>query len=165
MKLGRLPETDSEYADFGDRLLEMAQNDHCLNINDFALKNLISPKKYKDLCSANSYFAECFDIALGLIGSRLVRLAASGEIDNKLALALLPMYHPEYKAVAMKLSETSNSTGTFEKFVLPCKSCINCFKIAEIDIRINQCAACDYCSSIIKENLAKITDKKRLHNE
>ena len=98
LKLGKLPQTEEDMKLVVEELVAWAQLDEAINIEDFALSKLLSPKAFEELCSKSEYFANSYDIALRFVGSRRNRLAQRGLLNPSFVLATLPLYDSDYRS-------------------------------------------------------------------
>ena len=109
--LGKEPANGDEYRLLANALVQWAQKDTSLNINDFFLNLLLSPNSVKNFFGESEYFSRAYDIALRLIGSRRERLAREGVIHPQLVIATMPLYDAEYRKWLIAVRQKDEAHG------------------------------------------------------
>lgn len=109
--LGKLPTTETEFRLLAEELIQWAQLDSSLQINDFPISKMISPKLFHELAQKSDYFMKVYDIALHMIGSRRQRLFLQGKINGQLVRDMLPLYDPEYRQFLISLKHKEENSG------------------------------------------------------
>jgi len=124
-KFAKKLESEEEYQDMADKLLEFAKKESTLDINTFPLSLMINPDDFITFRDQSEYFKKAYDTALRMIGARIKRLAFEGAIDKAFALQILPLYDPDYKAYIIQQKhgdEARNGTTKVITVGIPCYS-------------------------------------------
>ncbi len=109
--LGREPKTDKEYRAMANALIQWAQQETSLCIQDFLLNRLISPDCFTEFAKKSDYFARAYEIAIHMIGVRRERLAQQGVLNQQIVLATMPLYNPQYKRWIKCLKYKDDAAG------------------------------------------------------
>lgn len=115
--LGNEPQSPEEFQAVANKLIKWAQKEDSINIEDFSLSLLISPKTFAEWVNKSDYFSSAYDIALRIVGSRRKKLAQTGILNTSLVLATLPLYEPEYRKWLISLRLKEENAGE-TKFVI-----------------------------------------------
>lgn len=115
------PETELEYHELADELIEWSKKEDSLTFNSFPLDLMIPVDNFNNYPEKSEYFSQAYDIALRNVGARRERLAREGVINSQIVLATMPLYDPEYKKwlKSMRQKEQEhkgNITVVIEKF-------------------------------------------------
>lgn len=94
---GKRPVLDSEWESLSEEMVEWAQKDESLFLQEFPLKNGYSPTKFLKWVEINESFANAVDYARNMLGIRREGKALNGEIDKDMVITLMPLYNPEYR--------------------------------------------------------------------
>lgn len=95
--INRPPRDVKEINKLADRLVQWAQTDDALTLDDFALKEKISPYRFKRMAPEHSYFQQALEYARASVGSRLFKLGLFKKADSSLVSKTLPLYNEEYR--------------------------------------------------------------------
>ncbi len=107
----KLPETDADILSTAQNLVAWAQHESSINIEDFALGQMIAPSKFVKLCDTNDVLNQAYEIALRKIGSRRKKLALNGDINHQIVLAEMPMYDPAFRAWQLSQKNVDGEPG------------------------------------------------------
>lgn len=100
--LTQIPKTEKEQNELGHEAVEFALQESTIALADFPVSKLMSPYKFFKLCENNTYFAECIDIANGIISARL-RKVAYVENPDSYVWKMLPIHDRKFKESIMEM--------------------------------------------------------------
>ncbi len=101
-KLHRPPRDKLLQDKLADRLVLWAKTDEALTIDGFALKELISPYRFKRMAPENEYFQQALEYARAAVGDRLFKLGLFKKADSSLVAKTLPIYNEEYREFVLQ---------------------------------------------------------------
>lgn len=94
---GKRPWLDSEWESISEAIVEWAQKDESLFLQEFPLMHGYSPTKFLKWVELNETFSNAVDYARNMLGMRREGRAMTGEIDKSMVITLMPLYNPEYR--------------------------------------------------------------------
>jgi len=91
------PQSEAEYICMGNELVAWAQQEDSLTIDGFPISKMLAPSIFHALPAKSQQFAQAYDLALGIIGSRRERLAHEGLLNAHIVRETMPLYDPVYR--------------------------------------------------------------------
>jgi len=106
-KFAKKLESEEEYRKVADDLLRFAQKESSLDMDEFPVSLMISPKSFAAFSEHSEYFAIAYDTAMCLMGDRLKRLANEGAEDQGFALEMQSFHDYKHRKWrnSLKLSD------------------------------------------------------------
>ncbi len=105
------PQSEAEYISLGNELITWAQQEDSLTIDGFPISKMIAPSTFHAFPAKSDPFAERYNIALGIIGSRRERLAHEGLLNAHIVRETMPLYDPVYRKWVMRQKNGEEEAG------------------------------------------------------
>jgi hypothetical protein len=112
------PQSEAEYINLGNELIAWAQQEDSLIIDGFPLSKMIAPSTFHALPAKSEQFAQSYDVALRIIGSRRERLAHEGLLNVHIVRETMPLYDPVYRKWIMNQKNGDQEEPGKTKFVI-----------------------------------------------
>lgn len=111
--LAQIPTSEYDYRILADELIQWAELDNSLIFDEFALLKKITPMHFHELPEKSEYFAQAYNYAMRMVGTRRERLAQEGFLNHHMVMATMPLYDPIYrKWILMQKSKEENKGAT-----------------------------------------------------
>ncbi|MCX5922139.1 MAG: hypothetical protein NTX86_02325 [Candidatus Dependentiae bacterium] len=120
------PQSEAEYICMGNELLAWVQEESSLAIDGFPISKMIAPSIFHALPNKSTQFAQAYDIALGIIGTRRERLAHEGMLNAHIVRETMPLYDPVYRKWRISEKNKEENMGETKFITIEIPHWLNC---------------------------------------